>query len=1078
MTFYPDAATVYADGPWAYPYGPEKSMIRALLAQYEAVMNGFTTNAGLIYTSLAAMNAAATLFTEPRSAWLFDGANSGVYVLNPTTDTWTKVGRLPYDFIIGTDLGAGTANAIQITTDIPAAEGMIVAFSLFEATTGSPITVSINGGAALTLKTPRDTDATALGANQEVWFRIIGSDARMINDSDIALLVDRAEAAQTASETARAGAETAEAGAASAQAAAEVARDQAVAATASKMDKSASLSDVSNAVLARQNIGLGNAFSIDPALAYRGFSEIDGVWTIVSATAANVDGYMRMTTTGLDLNLLLEGLSISGAANRYVAIRYRVMNGVRDSGVYWATTAHPVIDGAYRAVTPADGGDGVWQTAILDMWNPALGGTGWKDGTVTALRFDFASEIGAVVDVAWIAICADAIPLGASETASMKRDMVPDTDGGRKLGSTTKGWLGYFKDILLSGAAGTVRTIKLATAGSPRWKIGMGSGAENGGNAGSTFFLARCDDTGADIENCVVINRPDGVAYLNTPILNVQKANGLTMNLKTTSTAIGQEVDFSMDPSGTGVRGAIWKAKNPVAATATVLELWIANAADPVKALTVGSGGVFDFVQRPTWNGVGLATVNEIGGGGTSGVASFNGRSGLVTSASGDYTAAQISYSGGNVEGYLGALVNRTQFVSPAEYGLIGDGTTDNSAAWASMMTALASSHPDGATIIWPAKNYYFASDITQSAPHNHVGVPNLVTNSGKGTRWSFGATASFVINKQNGGKYSGIAWLKAAQGTHLVRWKQATVEGESGSTYITFEDCYMSGECTVATLYMTNCLLILFDKCRFFNSYKGAACKVVWLDGSQFGVAGNVRSGDNVDNIEFKTCIATGYQMVSTSDYAVEIDGWVIDGKAHSTKFSQCKALYCYYGVALLNSGPTTDFPKFTRFAQGGMENCYKNAIKANKGDLTVFSDMYASLDSSVDSGTVYGNTDVVIADTTYIGTLEFIGCQIRGGKRNAYRLEGGRTQITGGQCANSAIRTTGYSVDILSTVDGVIMQGVDCRTMVTGNTGQSYAIRNLATSDIIVNGCNLKGYTAAFQSGGTGAGITGNLT
>lgn len=204
MTFNPDAATVYADGPSTEPYEPSKPQIRTLLKQYETVMNAFTTNAGLIYTTLAAMNAAATTFTEPRSAWLFDGTNSGVYVLNPTTDTWTKVGRLPYDFVIGTDLGAGTANAIQITTDIPVADGMIVAFSLFDATTASPVTVSINGGAALTLKTNRGSDASALTAGMEIWarYRVSDSTFRMLNDQDVSALVAQAEAARDAAELA------------------------------------------------------------------------------------------------------------------------------------------------------------------------------------------------------------------------------------------------------------------------------------------------------------------------------------------------------------------------------------------------------------------------------------------------------------------------------------------------------------------------------------------------------------------------------------------------------------------------------------------------------------------------------------------------------------------------------------------------------------------------------------------------------------------------------------------------------------------------------------------------------------
>lgn len=208
MTFNPDAATVYADGPSTEPYEPSKPQIRTLLTQYETVMNAFTTNGGLIFATKALMVAQAAAYSEPRSAWVYADstpANNGIYVLNPTTDTWTKVGRLPYDFVIGTDLGAGTANAIQITTDIPVADGMIVAFSLFEATTTSPVTVSINGGAALTLKTNRGSEASALTAGMEIWGRYRASDStfRMLNDQDVSALVAQAEAARDEAVAAR-----------------------------------------------------------------------------------------------------------------------------------------------------------------------------------------------------------------------------------------------------------------------------------------------------------------------------------------------------------------------------------------------------------------------------------------------------------------------------------------------------------------------------------------------------------------------------------------------------------------------------------------------------------------------------------------------------------------------------------------------------------------------------------------------------------------------------------------------------------------------------------------------------------
>lgn len=205
MTISPNARTVWrnyvTDGiPSSGVHKVSKADIRTWGTAVETVLNAFTTNGGLIYSTMSAMNAAASTFTEPRSAWQFETGYEGVYALNPSTDTWTKVGRLPYDFVIGTDVGTGTANAIQITTDIPVADGMIVAFSLFEATTSSPVTVAINAGAALTLKTNRGGNASALTSGMEIWGRYRASDStfRMLNDQDVSTLVAQAEAARDA----------------------------------------------------------------------------------------------------------------------------------------------------------------------------------------------------------------------------------------------------------------------------------------------------------------------------------------------------------------------------------------------------------------------------------------------------------------------------------------------------------------------------------------------------------------------------------------------------------------------------------------------------------------------------------------------------------------------------------------------------------------------------------------------------------------------------------------------------------------------------------------------------------------
>ncbi|WP_454288891.1 hypothetical protein [Rhizobium arsenicireducens] len=139
----------------------------------------------------------AASITDKVAAWVIndpDVSKVGIWGWNGSAWVWAL--PLPYEIVPGVDAGAGTANAIQITTRVPVTDGMMVVFPLFRATTGPTVTVSVNGGAALTLMTPRDTDASALAAGQEVWFRVRASDstARMVNDNDIATLIAQAEA--------------------------------------------------------------------------------------------------------------------------------------------------------------------------------------------------------------------------------------------------------------------------------------------------------------------------------------------------------------------------------------------------------------------------------------------------------------------------------------------------------------------------------------------------------------------------------------------------------------------------------------------------------------------------------------------------------------------------------------------------------------------------------------------------------------------------------------------------------------------------------------------------------------------
>jgi len=214
------ANTVYrdfvSDGvPSSGKNRPKKPDIRRLLTGYETIINAFTSNGGLIYTSKATMDADLAHGAKS-SAWVIGDAtvaNNGVYQKQGASGTgsWTRVADLPFSFIIASDAGAGTANAIQATTSIPVSGSALVWSNVFEANTASPVTISFNGGSALTIKTNSGNDVAigGLTAGMIVLGIVSGSTFRLLNDQVSSAIVAAAEAAQAAAEAAQVAAEAA-----------------------------------------------------------------------------------------------------------------------------------------------------------------------------------------------------------------------------------------------------------------------------------------------------------------------------------------------------------------------------------------------------------------------------------------------------------------------------------------------------------------------------------------------------------------------------------------------------------------------------------------------------------------------------------------------------------------------------------------------------------------------------------------------------------------------------------------------------------------------------------------------------
>lgn len=169
--------------------------------EVEAILRAGLDGDGYIYETKAILD--SSLAPAPNSkAWVVldpIAASNGIYQKFGVSGEgyWERRADLPYSFVTASDAGAGTPNAIQATTSMPVSSSALVLLNIYETNTESPVSVSFNGGAALTIKTNSGNDIAigGLPSGMIVLGVASGTTFRLVNDQISSAIVAAAEAA-------------------------------------------------------------------------------------------------------------------------------------------------------------------------------------------------------------------------------------------------------------------------------------------------------------------------------------------------------------------------------------------------------------------------------------------------------------------------------------------------------------------------------------------------------------------------------------------------------------------------------------------------------------------------------------------------------------------------------------------------------------------------------------------------------------------------------------------------------------------------------------------------------------------
>ena len=261
--------------------------------------------------------------------------------------------------------------------------------------------------------------------------------------------------------------------------------------------------------------------SFDASKVYN-FETID--WTAANAILTLTPDGVEVAATSSDPIIRSETLAIDGAHNRYVRMRIRRTAGSAWDGNLYYTTAGHNESFLYRKALPAASTDPIqsintWTLLEWDMHALTVGGTDWRDNTITRIRLDLGNTASDVFEIDWIMIGRYGAGGNylASQVDSKYNDIVTtlSTNLGSEVNTRTTLSSNFTKQV------GNLRTFTVRAKGTAAVSTTAGLYADNDTSSMNTM---------ASSYNVWVINRSDSsVASFTTYNVAASAANATSM---------------------------------------------------------------------------------------------------------------------------------------------------------------------------------------------------------------------------------------------------------------------------------------------------------------------------------------------------------------------------------------------------------------------------------------------------------------------------------------------------------------------------------------------------------------------